>query len=183
MEIWRPQKEHLEESNVARFMTSRGFVRLEDFINYTAEKPEFWALFEREVLKLRWYRPYDEVVDMSRGVQWPRWFVGGRLNIADQLDDSPAPLVKWEGEDGSKAVWSYADVLYKARAVASWLKRNGLEKGDRVAVYMPMVPEIVPVMLGVIRAGGYYCASFQRFRKGGHKNKAGRQRGQVRVCL
>jgi len=57
MEVWTPQREHLEESNVARFMASRGFAGLEEFIDYTAERPEFWAVFEREVLRLRWRRP------------------------------------------------------------------------------------------------------------------------------
>jgi len=140
MDVWTPQRDHLEESNVARFMASREFAGLEKFINYTAERPEFWAVFEREVLRLRWRRPYERVLDLSRGVQWPRWFVGGGLNIADQLEESPAPLIKWEGEDGSRVTWSYAEVLYKTKAVASWLRRNGLQKGDRVAIYMPMVP-------------------------------------------
>jgi acetyl-CoA synthetase len=53
MEVWTPQREHLDESNVARFMASREFAGLEEFINYTAERPEFWAVFEREVLRLR----------------------------------------------------------------------------------------------------------------------------------
>ncbi|MEL9991528.1 MAG: AMP-binding protein [Thermoproteus sp.] len=164
MNIWRPERTHLEESNVARYMSTYGLRSLDDFIAYTYDRPEeFWKSFEREVLKLKWAEGYQKVLDLSRGVQWPKWFVGGRLNIADQLEDSPAPLVKWEGEDGSKAVWSYAEVLYKARAVASWLKRSGLEKGDRVAVYMPMVPEIVPVVLGIIRAGGIFVPLFSGF--------------------
>ena len=114
---------------------------------------------------MRWYEDYVRVLDLSRGVQWPRWFVGGRINIADQLADSAEPLVKWEGEDGSAVVWSYSEVLYRARAVASWLRRNGLERGDRVAIYMPMVPEIVPVMLGAIRAGGVIVPLFSGFGK------------------
>jgi Acyl-coenzyme A synthetases/AMP-(fatty) acid ligases len=165
MEVWTPQREHLDESNVARFMASREFAGLEEFINYTAERPEFWAVFEREVLRLRWRRPYERALDLSRGVQWPRWFVGGGLNIADQLEESPAPLIKWEGEDGSRVTWSYAEVLYKTKAVASWLRRNGLQRGDRVAIYMPMVPEIVPVMLGAIRAGGIIVPLFSGFGK------------------
>lgn len=56
-------------------------------------------------------------------------------------------------------------MLYKARAVASWLKRNGLNKGDRVGIFMPMVPEIVPVMLGAIRAGGIIVPLFSGFGK------------------
>lgn len=137
---------------------------MDDFIKYTYERPEeFWGDFVDSVLGMKWAKKYEKVLDLSKGVQWPRWFVGGRVNIADQLEDSPQPLVKWEGEDGSKAVWSYSEVLYKAKAVASWLRRNGLGKGDRVAVYMPMVPEVVPVMLGVIRAGGIFVPLFSGF--------------------
>lgn len=162
--MWKPQQRHLEDSNVARYIASRGLKNLDDFIRFTYEQPEqFWGDFVDNVLAVRWARRYDKVLDLSRGVQWPKWFVGGRLNVADQLEDSPAPLVKWEGEDGSTAEWSYAEVLYKARAVASWLRKNGLAKGDRVAVYMPMVPEIVPVMLGIIRAGGVFVPLFSGF--------------------
>jgi acetyl-CoA synthetase len=91
--------------------------------------------------------------------------VGGGLNIAGQLEESPAPLIKWEGEDGSRVTWSYAEVLHKTKAVASWLRRNGLQRGDRVAIYMPMVPEIVSVMLGAIRAGGIIVPLFSGFGK------------------
>jgi len=166
MQVWRPEREHLEESNVARYMSSHGFKTLAEFVSFTQDRPEeFWRSFDREVLNLRWYEDYVRVLDLSRGVQWPRWFVGGRINIADQLADSAEPLVKWEGEDGSAVVWSYSEVLYRARAVASWLRRNGLERGDRVAIYMPMVPEIVPVMLGAIRAGGVIVPLFSGFGK------------------
>ena len=164
MDIWRPERDHLEESNVARYIAAHGLKGLDDFLSLTFDRPEeFWRSFEREVLRLRWYEEYGKVLDLSRGIQWPKWFVGGKINIADQLEDSPRPLVKWEGEDGSAVVWSYSEVLYKAKAVASWLKRNGLEKGDRVAIFMPMVPEIIPVMLGAIRAGGIIVPLFSGF--------------------
>jgi acetyl-CoA synthetase len=147
-------------------MSSHGFKTLAEFVSFTQDRPEeFWRSFDREVLNLRWYEDYVRVLDLSRGVQWPRWFVGGRINIADQLADSAEPLVKWEGEDGSAVVWSYSEVLYRARAVASWLRRNGLGRGDRVAIYMPMVPEIVSVMLGAIRAGGVIVPLFSGFGK------------------
>lgn len=163
MSLWRPTPERAANSNVSRYMEGAGLSTLDDFIRYTYEKPEeFWGSFEK-LIGLRWIKPYEKVLDLSKGVQWPRWFVGGLINIADQLEDSPEPLVKWEGEGGEKAVWSYGEVLYKARAVASWLKRNGLEKGDRVAIYMPMVPEIVPVFLGIIRAGGVAVPLFSGF--------------------
>ncbi|MFN7105272.1 MAG: AMP-binding protein [Pyrobaculum sp.] len=162
MDIWRPEVYHLERSNVGNFIASRGFT-LEDFVKHTYEKPEeFWGWFERHI-GLRWARRYHRVLDLGRGPQWPRWFVGGFLNMADQLDDVTAPLVIWEGEGGETQTWSYGRTLYLAKAVASWLKKNGLQKGDRVAVYMPMVPEIVPVMLGIIRAGGIFVPLFSGF--------------------
>lgn len=162
MNIWMPEARHFEESNVGVFLTENGFT-LDDFIKFTYQRPkEFWSWFERRI-GLRWIKPYHTVLDISRGRQWARWFVGGFLNIADQLDDSPAPLIKWEGEGGETQTWSYGHVLYLTKAVASWLKKNGLEKGDRVAVYMPMVPEIVPVMLGIIRAGGIFVPLFSGF--------------------
>ncbi|AFA40020.1 Acyl-coenzyme A synthetase/AMP-(fatty) acid ligase [Pyrobaculum oguniense TE7] len=161
--MWLPDKSHLEDSNVALYMASRGLRNLDEFVKYSYDNTEFWGDFADNILKLRWGRRYAQILDLSRGVQWPRWFIGGVLNIADQLEDSPRPLVKWEGEDGSAVEWSYSHVSYNARAVASWLKKNGLRKGDRVAVYMPMVPEIVPVMLGVIRAGGIFVPLFSGF--------------------
>jgi len=66
-------------------------------------------------------------------------------------------------ERGGRVTWSYAEVFYKTKAVASWLRRNGLQKSDRVAIYMPMVPEIVPIMLGTIRAGGIIVPLFSGF--------------------
>ncbi len=160
--MWRPEINHLEESNVGIFINERGFT-LEDFVKFTYQKPEeFWSWFEQHI-KLKWIRRYSKVLDLSNGVQWPRWFVGGLLNIADQLDDSSTPLIVWEGEGGETQRWTYSRVLYLTKAVASWLKKNGLEKGDRVAVYMPMVPEIVPVMLGIIRAGGIFVPLFSGF--------------------
>jgi len=159
--MWVPEREHKEDSNIGRILAERGEA-LEAFLEYTYTG-DFWFWFESHVLGLRWARRYEKVLDLSRGVQWPRWFVGGFLNIGDQVEESAQPLVKWEGEDGSAAEWSYSYVLYKARAVASWLKRAGLRKGDRVAVYMPMVPEIVPVMLGIIRAGGIFVPLFSGF--------------------
>ncbi len=164
MVVWIPERDHLEESNAARFMAGHGLKGVEDFVAFTYERPEeFWGIFEREVLQLRWATPYSKVLDLSRGKPWAQWFVGGEINIADQLPEDPRPLVIWEGEDGERRTLTYTEVLYMSRGVASWLTRNGLRKGDRVAIYMPMVPEIVPVFLGAIRAGGVVVPLFSGF--------------------
>jgi len=163
--VWRPSNEVIESSNVYLFMSKHGINSTDELVRLSYDEPQwFWRTFTDE-LGIKWARRYELVLDLSRGKPWARWFVGGELNIADQLEDSSRTLVKWIGEDGSLRRMSYSEVLYKSRSVASWLRRNGLARGDRVAIYMPMVPEIVPVFLGIIRAGGIVVPLFSGFGK------------------
>jgi len=166
MNTWRPSKDNLTESNVARFMDEHGLKNLDEFIKSTHERPEwFWESFVR-IIGIRWSKPYTKVLDLSLGKPWAKWFIDGGLNIADQLPEGSNILVKWGNEVGDSIQWSYSYVLYKARAVSSWLHRNGLRRGDRVGIYMPMIPEIVPVFLGIIRAGGVVVPLFSGFGRG-----------------
>ncbi len=145
MKIWKPSKDNLSESNVARFMVEEKQKDLDEFIESTYSRPEwFWDKFVN-IIGIKWNRKYSKVLDLSKGKPWARWFIDGKLNIADQLMDGSDILIKWENELGDSIQWSYSYVLYRARAVSSWLHRNGLRRGDRVAIYMPMIPpEIVP---------------------------------------
>ncbi|GGP20653.1 AMP-dependent synthetase [Thermocladium modestius] len=166
MKIWKPSKDNLSESNVARFMVEEKQKDLDEFIESTYSRPEwFWDKFVN-IIGIKWNRKYSKVLDLSKGKPWARWFIDGKLNIADQLMDGSDILIKWENELGDSIQWSYSYVLYRARAVSSWLHRNGLRRGDRVAIYMPMIPEIVPIFLGIIRAGGVVVPLFSGFGHG-----------------
>lgn len=149
---WIPDREWKEESNVGRWTTNRG-LSLEEFQRQTWEKPEeFWASFLDEV-GLRFRKRPEKVLDLSRGKEWAKWFVGSKLNVTDMLNDSADVFVQSMDEEGNVKSLTYSQVLDWAKAISSWLKKAGLRKGDRVAVYMPMRAEIAPVMLGIVRAG------------------------------
>ncbi|QGA54150.1 AMP-binding protein [Sulfolobus sp. E5-1-F] len=160
--VFNPDKEWIENSNVYKFMIEKNLDKLEDFIKYTYENPEFWNEFVK-LINVRFQEPYTKVLDLSMGKQWPRWFIGGKLNIGDQLRDSANVFIKWMDEDFNTRTVTYSQILNESKSIASWLKRIGLKKGDRVAIYMPMIPEIVSVMLGAIRAGMIIVPLFSGF--------------------
>jgi acetyl-CoA synthetase len=162
MMVFEPDREWIENSNVYKFMTEKGFSTLEQFIRYTYERPEFWEDLVK-LIGLKFSKPYEKVLDLSKGKQWPKWFVGGKLNIGDNIPDSSEVFIKWMDENLNSKTVTYSQVLNEVKAISSWLKKMGLKKGDRVAIYMPMIPEIVSVMLGAVRAGMIIVPLFSGF--------------------
>ncbi|WP_338602221.1 AMP-binding protein [Sulfolobus tengchongensis] len=160
--VFEPDKEWIENSNVYKFMVKKGFRRLEDFIKYTYEDPTFWEDFVK-LINIKFQEPYEKVLDLSKGKQWPQWFVNGKLNIGDQIGDSSEVFIKWMDENLNSRKVTYSQILDESKSIASWLKRIGLKKGDRVAIYLPMIPEIVSIMLGAIRAGMIIVPLFSGF--------------------
>ncbi|AOL16701.1 AMP-dependent synthetase [Sulfolobus sp. A20] len=159
---FEPDKEWIENSNVYKFMVDKNLGSLDEFIKYSYENPQFWEDFVK-VIGLRFSKPYDKILDLSNGKQWPKWFVNGELNIGDQIPDNSEVFIKWMDENFNTRLVSYSQILSESKAISSWLKRIGLRKGDRVAIYMPMIPEIVSVMLGAIRAGMIIVPLFSGF--------------------
>jgi acetyl-CoA synthetase len=129
-------------------------------------QPEkFWA---REAAALLWRKKWSRVLDWK--APFAKWFVGGQLNAAENcLDrhlDGPrrnkAALV-WEGEPGEKRTLTYHQLHREVCLFANVLKRNGAKKGDRVLIYMPLVPEAVVAMLACARIGAVHTVVFGGF--------------------
>ena len=125
----------------------------------------FWA---EQARALHWIRPWDQVLEWNP--PHAKWFVGGKLNVsANCLDrhlDGPlrnkAALI-WEGEPGDRRVLTYWDLAREVRKAANALKRLGVGKGDRVAIYMPLVPEAAIAMLACARIGAVHSVIFGGF--------------------
>jgi acetyl-CoA synthetase len=100
-------------------------------------------------LGIEFARPYRQVLDASRGLEWPVWFVDGQLNLtwncvgkwAYRTPDAPA--VRWEGEDGAIEGLTYRELWAQTCRLAQGLRRLGVRPGDRVGIYLPMLPEVV----------------------------------------
>ena len=168
--IWQPTREWIEQTNVYRFMQRLGISRREEFIRFSQEHlEEFWAAIAEEV-GIRWFRPYQEVLDTSKGVEWSRWFVGGKLNIADNCVDryraSNRLAILWEGEDRSPREITFAQLARETNQLTNALRDMGLKPGDRVAMCMPMVPEIVTILYACFKLGLIVVPIFAGFGAG-----------------
>jgi acetyl-CoA synthetase len=155
--IWTPTQEFVVGTNVWRLMKRLGFDDREAFLRFSREEPErFWDEMMRE-MGVAWFKPYDKVLDASRGPEWTQWFTGGRLNIAhnclDRWADSDRAACIWESENGATRTITFREVRADANRVANGLRALGLEAGDRVALCLPMVPEILPILYGCFKAG------------------------------
>ena len=170
--IWEPSRAFIERTNVWSFMRRLGFSHREEFLAFSRENPElFWDEMMRE-LRVHWFEPYTRILDNSRGPEWARWFTGGRLNIAynclDRWAESDPARVAclWEGESGDTRSLSFGELQREANRVAHGLVNLGLQPGDRVALCMPMVPEILAVLYGCFRAGLIVVPIFAGFGAG-----------------
>jgi len=139
---------------------------LERYARSIADPETFWASVADE---MHWFKKWDRVLDES-GAPFVRWFDGGRTNIAyNCLDRHLGSAVRnkaaivWEGEPGDRQVLTYWDLAREVNRFANALKGLGIERGDRVAVYLPMVPELVVTVLACARIGAVHSVIFAGF--------------------
>ena len=130
------------------------------------EDPEgFWGRVAQE---LPWFEPPKKVLEGE--LPHPRWFLGGKLNLSYTCLDwhvqngrrNKAALI-WEGEPGEERVLTYYDLWREVQKFANVLKRLGVRKGDRVTIYLPMIPEAVIAMLATVRIGAVHSVVFGGF--------------------
>jgi acetyl-CoA synthetase len=123
-----------------------------------------------EDMGLEFAQPWSEVVDRSHGPEWCRWFVGGKLNIAWNCvhrwahgERADAEAAVWEGEDGSEAVFTFRQLSEAVTRLAEALVRLGVEPGDRVAIYLPMSPEVAIASHACAHIGAVQVPIFSGF--------------------
>jgi len=125
----------------------------------------FWS---EQARKLDWYKTWDRVLDWNP--PYARWFVGGRLNACYQCVDRHVKTwrrskvaIYWEGENGETRVLSYSTLFREVNRYASALQQIGVKKGDRIALYLPMIPELPIFMLACARIGAVHTVIFSGF--------------------
>src|SRR6185436_13330866 len=139
----------------------------DDRIYAEAERdPEaFWARFARE---LDWSKPWDRVLEWNP--PHAKWFVGGKINASVNCIDrhlrggrrNKAAII-WEGEPGDSRTLTYYDLHREVSQFANVLKSLGIAKGDRVALYLPLIPELAIAMLACARIGAVHSVVFGGF--------------------
>ncbi len=168
--VWRPTPEYLERSRLRRFMRDVGVDSYGALLAWATEDPaRFWDAAVRD-LGLEFYRPYTQTLDLSRGLPWTRWFVGGLYNYAHDAVDKWAAgptrdkaAVVWEGEEGATRTLTYAGLREQCDRMVNALRGHGIGKGDRVAVYLPMLPETVVAQLAIAKLGAVFVPVFSGY--------------------
>ncbi len=127
---------------------------------------KFWG---RVAGELHWFKKWNKVLD-KRKAPFFQWFVGGKTNISynclDRHLDSPTrhkAAIVWEGEPGDRRVLTYDELAREVGVFANAMKALGIKKGDRVAIYLPMIPELVISMLACARIGAVHSVIFAGF--------------------
>ncbi|WP_326693580.1 acetate--CoA ligase [Streptomyces sp. NBC_01766] len=127
------------------------------------------AFWEAQAHRLTWAEPWTQVLDWS-DPPFARWFTGGRLNVAHNCVDrhveaglGSRPAFHWEGEPGDRRTLTYADLKDAVCRAANALEELGVRAGDRVAIYMPMIPETAVAMLACARIGAPHTVVFGGF--------------------
>lgn len=150
---WKPSEEQIQRSRMMRFAREHGIETYDELTSRAASDPEwFWDAVSTE-LGLVWTEPYSQTVDMRDGLPWPRWFVGGRMNYVTSAvdrwlgDRADALALIWEGDDGSVVEYTFAELSLHVKQAANALKAAGVKRGDRVGLYLPMIPQTAVAML------------------------------------
>ena len=160
--VFKPSKEFAKQANWNK-------KTVEEYRKLGKSPQRFWAKMARE--NVTWFKPWKKTLDWKP--PFAKWFVGGKLNVSYNCLDrhvegkgawrrNKAAII-WEGEPGDTRTITYAELHREVCKFANVLKAQGVKKGDRVALYMPMVPELAIAMLACTRIGAPHSIVFGGF--------------------
>jgi acetyl-CoA synthetase len=164
--IFKPKDEFVNQTNVKHWMDKHNIKTLDEL----HKKAENWEWFWTEISKdlVEWYKPYKKLVEWD--APWVKWFIDAKYNIVhDALDKHVKSWRKnklafiFEGEPGDVKKYTYNDLYIEVNKLACALKKIGIKKGDRVGIYLPMIPELPIAMLACAKIGAVHSVVFSGF--------------------
>jgi acetyl-CoA synthetase len=167
--VWTPTDEVRERANVTRLMRRLGVSDYHALHRLSVGEPDrFWPEVIED-LGLAFSEPWTQVLDTSNGIEWARWFVGGRLNVADNCvhrwvdsrGDEEAAV--WHAEDGSRTALTWRELSSEVRRLAEGLASLGIGRGDAVAIFLPMSPHVAIASHAVAQLGAVQVPVFSGF--------------------
>ncbi|MEO0075165.1 MAG: acetate--CoA ligase [candidate division WOR-3 bacterium] len=174
-EIYNPPAELVKNANVTKFMEKHGLKSLDELLEKAQDQEWFWNEIAKE---LEWYKPYEKILEWN--IPFAKWFVGGKFNIVhNTLDrhmntktaDKVAYIYEPEPEHEKIERWTYRDINREVCKLANALKKLGIKKGDRVTIYLPMIPQVAIAMLACAKIGAIHSVVFSGFSAGSLKDR------------
>ncbi len=167
--VWRPDEATIEHANVTRIVRRAGAAGYAELQRRSVEEPEwFWPLVVEDI-GLEFAEPWSRVLDDSRGPEWTTWFVGGKVSIAHNCAHRWAAArpdgiaAVGLGEDGSRRELTFADLSRDVTRLAEKLASLGVGAGDRVAIFLPMSPEVAVASHAIAHLGAIQVPIFSGF--------------------
>ena len=157
-----------ENSNIMAYAREKGFASVDELHAWTIAHPqEFWAEMANRFLD--WYQPWDKVLDDSNKPFFTL-FTGAKTNVyhnaIERHLDGPnrdKVAIIWESEQGETKTYTYAQMATEVNRFANALKHEGVQKGDRVTIYLSRVPELLIAMLAVVKIGAMHSVVYGGF--------------------
>ena len=164
--IFKPSKELIENSNVKKWMDKQNIKDYEDLLKKAEDIEWYWNAISKEFID--WYSPYNKVLEWNP--PHAKWFIDGKCNIAHNALDRHIATEKknkiayiWEGEPGEVRKLTYNDLYIEVNKLSNALKSMGIKKGDRIMIYLPMIPELPISMLACAKIGAIHSVVFSGF--------------------
>ena len=168
--VWKPSPEIVQHSNVGRFMRRHGIGTYRELIERSTSDIEWFWKAAIEDLDIQFFRPFDTLLDASRGIAWPRWFCGATVNLAHQCLDRHALSTRCdhtaliaETEDGTASHVTYGELHAQTCRLADALEKLSIRQGDAIGLFLPMIPEAVIGFLACAKLGAIAVPIFSGF--------------------
>ena len=167
--VWKASDAEVARSRTADFMARHGIDTYEDLVQRSISDLEWFWEAAIGYLGVPFSAPYHTLVDTSDGIQFPRWFSGGEINLSEVCvdrwvaQDPERTALVAEREDGAQRSYSFGELLEMVERAAGALAEAGAAQGDTVTGYLPMIPEAVVSMLAAARIGAIYVPIFSGF--------------------
>lgn len=172
--IFYPPEDVVKKSNVKKWMDKHGIKTYEELLERAKDVEWFWGEVAKEVVE--WYEPPKKILEWDE--PYAKWFVGAKYNIVhDAVDKHVKSWRKnkvayiFEGEPGDVRKLTYFDLYQEVNKLANALKILGVKKGDRVGIYLPMIPELPISMLACAKIGAVHSVVFSGFSTGGLRTR------------
>ena len=173
--VFKPSKDFVNQTNVKQWMDQHNIKTYDELLKKAEDWKWFWGEIAKDVVEF--YTPYKQVVEWNE--PFAKWFTGAKYNIVhDAIDKHVTTWRKnkvaiiFEGEPGDVRKLTYNDLSIQVNKLANALKELGIKKGDRVGIYLPMIPELPIAMLACAKIGAVHSVVFSGFSAAAFRDRA-----------
>jgi acetyl-CoA synthetase len=167
---WTPSPERIDGSVLSRFLRHAGVADFDALASRADRDPAWLNELVLAFCDFRFYRPYTSILDIRRGIEHADWCIDGTSNIVlnclDRHRDTPAwnnVFLVWEGEDGTVRRFTYRELESEVARLAFGLHALDVRQGDRVAIYLPNIPEAFVALFAILKLGAIAVPLFSGF--------------------